>query len=170
MVRAFTMLTFTDSVKAAQSRRGSREFCASLETKSENRVLDERSGSFISECDSFLLGTANRDGWPHVQHRGGPKGFLRVLGPTTLAFADYSGNQQYITVGNLSENNRLFIFIVDYRQRRRLKVWGRGVVVEDDRMLLARVEVPDYGAKAERAIVVHVEAWDFNCGKHFPER
>lgn len=170
MVRAFTTLTFTETVKAAQSMRGSREFCASLEIKSENRALDERSASFISECDSFLLGTSNRSGWPHVQHRGGPKGFLRILGPTTLAFADYAGNRQYITVGNLSENNRLFIFIIDYWQRRRLKIWGRGVVVEDDKMLLRRVEDPDYEAKVERVIVAQVEAWDFNCGQHFPKR
>src|SRR5229473_10963 len=107
MTRAFTVLTFSDAVRAAQTRYGTREFCAALEQKMPaNGVLNEAATAFISNCDSFLIGTANREGWPYVQHRGGPKGFLRILDPDTLAFADYSGNKQYITVGNLSENDK----------------------------------------------------------------
>jgi len=170
MVRAFTTLTFTDAVRAAQVMRGSRDFCSALELKSENRLLDERSASFIAECDSFMIGTASREGWPHVQHRGGPKGFLRIIDPTTLAFADFSGNRQYISVGNLSENDRIFIFILDYHQQQRMKIWGRAAVVEDDDALIALVGDPHYGSKAERVILINVEAWDFNCRQHIPKR
>jgi uncharacterized protein len=114
-----------DAVRAAQTRNGTRAFCANLERKEPaNDVLTDATAAVICQCDSFLFGTTSREGWHHVQHRGGSKGFLRILDPSTLAFADYSGNKQYITVGNLTENDRVILFILDYQQKRRLKIWG----------------------------------------------
>ena len=171
MTRAFTAPTFSQAVKDAQLRYVTREFCTAVEAKDPpNDVLTELTADYIRGCDSFVIGTSSREGWPHVQHRGGPKGFLRILDPRTLAFADYAGNKQYITVGNLAENDRVFLFLLDYRQRRRLKIWGRGEAVEGDHELLARVEDPRYQARIERVIRVRVEAWDFNCRQHIPRR
>jgi predicted pyridoxine 5'-phosphate oxidase superfamily flavin-nucleotide-binding protein len=124
--------------------------------------------AYIAGADSFFIGTASREGWPHVQHRGGPAGFLKVLDDHTLAFADYAGNRQYITVGNLTENDRVLLFVIDYERGRRLKLWGRAEVVEGDAALLSRVHDPDYPATAERVIRIHVLAWDLNCRQHFP--
>jgi hypothetical protein len=124
--------------------------------------------SFIAAADSFFIATASRDGWPHMQHRGGPPGFLKVLDDRTLAFADYAGNRQYISVGNLSENDRVLLFLIDYERGRRLKVWGRGVVIDDDPALLESVADAGYPARAERVIRIGVEARDLNCSQHFP--
>lgn len=171
MTRAFTRLAFSDAVKAAQTRNGTRAFCATLEAKTpSNDALTELAAESIRACDSFVIGTASREGWPYVQHRGGPRGFLRILGPRTLAFADYAGNQQYITIGNLTENPRTFLFLLDGRQRRRMKIWGRAETVEGDPALVAQVSDPAYPAWIERVIRVHVEAWDFNCRRHIPLR
>jgi uncharacterized protein len=170
MPRAFTQLAFSPAVKAAQARYGMREHGALLEQRDPSR--DRLNGdlvAFIAAADSFFIATANSDGWPHVQHRGGPAGFLKVLDERTLAFADFSGNKQYITVGNLAENDRVMLFLIDYERGRRLKIWGRAKVSEDDPELLRRVSDPDYPAHVERAIRIEVVAWDLNCRQHFPK-
>ena len=124
--------------------------------------------AFIAARNSAYLATASADGQPYVQHRGGPPGFLRVLDRRTIAFADYAGNKQYISTGNLAENERAFLFLMDYAEARRLKLWGRARIVAGDRELLARVADPGYGARIDQAIVFTVLAWDWNCSQHIP--
>lgn len=143
MPRAFTQLAFSPAVKAAQTHYGSRELGERTENRepARNRLNDDLA-AYIGAANSFFIGTASRDGWPHVQHRGGPPGFLKVLDDRTLAFADFSGNQQYITVGNLAENNRVLLFIIDYERGRRLKIWGRARIVDDDPALFRQVSDP----------------------------
>ena len=124
---------------------------------------------FLAEVRSFYLATASADGQPYVQHRGGPPRFLRVVDERTLGFADFKGNRQYITTGNLAENGKAFIFIMDYAQRRRVKLWGRARVVESDAALLARLWPEGYEARPEQAILFDIEAWDTNCPQHIPQ-
>ena len=164
-------IAFTASVKAAQQRRGSREAYAKMEQRGgwQRRVTPELA-EFIGQRDSFYLATATKAAQPYLQHRGGPQGFLKVLDERTLAFADYSGNAQYISVGNLDENNKAFLFLMDYANRRRVKIWGTAAVVEDDAQLLAQLADEDYRANPERAFVFHVEAWDVNCPQHIKPR
>jgi predicted pyridoxine 5'-phosphate oxidase superfamily flavin-nucleotide-binding protein len=164
-------VAFTASVKAVQARKGSREAYARLEQRGgwESVVTPELAG-FLAERDSFYLATANAEGQPYVQHRGGPPGFLRVLDERTLAFADFRGNRQYITIGNLADNDRAFLFLMDYAQRKRIKIWGRARVVEDDPSLLERLADLAYPGRPERAIVFTIEAWDTNCPQHIPQR
>lgn len=170
MIRAFTSLAFSPAVKAAQTRYGSREHGLRLEQKEPARDrLNDDLIAYIAGTDSFFIGTASRTGWPHVQHRGGPAGFLKVLDERTLAFADYAGNRQYITVGNIGENDQVMLFIIDYERGRRLKLWGRAEVIEDDPALLEQVRDAGYAATAERVIRIHVLAWDLNCRQHFPK-
>jgi uncharacterized protein len=170
MPRAFTQLAFSPAVKAAQARYGAREHGALLENRDPPRDrLNADLAAFVAAADSFFIGTASGDGWPHVQHRGGPAGFLKVLDDHTLAFADFSGNKQYITVGNLAENNRVMLFLIDYERGRRLKIWGRASVIDDDPALFRRVSDADYPAQVERVIRIDVEAWDLNCRQHFPK-
>ncbi|HEY2530997.1 MAG TPA: pyridoxamine 5'-phosphate oxidase family protein [Xanthobacteraceae bacterium] len=125
--------------------------------------------AFIAGADSFFIGTASSEGWPHVQHRGGPRSFLKVLDPRTLAFADYAGNKHYITIGNISENDRVMVFVIDYERGRRLKIWGRAEVIDDDSALSAQVSDADYSARVERVIRIEVLACDLNCRRHFPQ-
>ena len=164
-------VAFTPAVKAVQERLGSRKSYARVEqgTGWSTTVTDELA-RFIAARDSFYLGTASADGQPYIQHRGGPPGFLKVLDDHTLAIADYSGNRQYISIGNLSENDKAFIFLMDYPNRRRVKIWGRAEFVEDDPELLERVMDDDYDARPERTLVFHVEAWDVNCPQHITPR
>ncbi len=170
MPRAFTRLSFSPAVKAAQARYGAREHGLRIEQREPaNDRLNADLVDFIAGVDSFFIATANSDGWPHVQHRGGPAGFVKVLDDRTLAFADYAGNKQYITVGNLAENDRVLLFFIDYERGRRLKIWGRAAVIDDDPALLLRVSDPDYPAEVERAIRIHVLAFDLNCRQHFPK-
>jgi uncharacterized protein len=170
MTRAFTELAFSDAVKAAQTRNGARELGERTEAGDPPRnSLNQDLIAFIVGADSFFIGTASRDGWPHVQHRGGLPGFLKVLDERTLAFADFAGNKQYITVGNLSENDRILLFIIDYERGRRLKIWGRAAVIDDDPALFRRVGDPDYPATVERVVRIDVLAWDLNCRQHFPK-
>ncbi len=170
MSRAFAQLAFSDAVKAAQSRYGARELGERVEARDPPRnSLNDDLIAFIAGADSFFIGTASRDGWPHVQHRGGPPGFLKVLDGHTLAFADFAGNKQYITVGNLSENDRVLLFIIDYARGRRLKIWGRATVIDHDPALLEKVRDPEYKAAIERIIRIDVLAWDLNCHQHFPK-
>lgn len=169
MSRAFTQLAFSPAVKAAQARYGAREHGERLEGGNPPRdSLNEDLIAFIAEADSFFIGTASDEGWPHIQHRGGPAGFLKVLDDRTLAFADFAGNKHYITAGNLSENDKVLLFLIDYERGRRLKIWGRATVIDDDPALFARVSDPNYPARVERVIRIDVLAWDLNCRQHFP--
>ena len=163
-------IAFTPTVKAIQARRGSREAYERLEQRGGFRKgITPELAAFIAGLDSVYLGTASADGQPYIQHRGGPKGFLKVLDEQTLGLADYRGNRQYITTGNLADNPRAFLFLMDYARRRRIKLWGRARTVEDDPALLTRVADAD-GAAAEQAILFEVEAWDINCPQHIPQK
>jgi predicted pyridoxine 5'-phosphate oxidase superfamily flavin-nucleotide-binding protein len=160
---------FSAAVRAEQARRGSREAYACR--ASSGRFVRELSADaidFISSRNSAYLATASADGQPYVQHRGGPAGFLRVLDPGTVAFADYAGNRQYISIGNLGENERAFLFLMDYAEARRLKLWGHARVVTGDPELFARLADSNYRARIEQAIVFTVSAWDWNCSQHIP--
>ncbi len=163
-------VAFTLAVKAIQAKRGSRERYAKVEQKGGWRttVTPDLAG-FLGEVRSFYLATASAAGQPYVQHRGGPPGFLRVVDERTLGFADFKGNRQYITTGNLAENGKAFIFVMDYAQRRRVKLWGRARVVEGDADLLARLWPEGYEARPEQAILFDIEAWDTNCPQHIPQ-
>lgn len=171
MTVAVSDVAFTPAVKAEQARRGSRAAYARMAEKGDwPGTVDDRLAAFIAERDSFYFGTASADGQPYIQHRGGRAGFLKVLGESTLAFADYAGNRQYLSVGNLADNPKAFIFLMDYAGRRRIKIWGRARVVEDDRELIARLDDGDPDAAAERAIVFEIEAWDRNCPQFITPR
>ncbi|MGQ0525228.1 MAG: pyridoxamine 5'-phosphate oxidase family protein [Betaproteobacteria bacterium] len=160
---------FSAAVRAEQARRGSREAHARRAAAGHfQRELSAEVVQFIAERNSAYLATANADGQPYVQHRGGPPGFLRVLDDCTVAFADYAGNRQYISVGHLAENERAFLFLMDYAAARRLKLWGHAQVVAGDAELLARLADRRYGAHMEQAIVFTVLAWDWNCSQHIP--
>ncbi len=163
-------VAFTPSVKAVQTRRGSRGAYARMEEKGGfATAIDEGLAAFVANMCSFYFATANGDGQPYIQHRGGPKGFLRVLDPHTLAFADFSGNRQYITTGNLADNPRAMLFLMDYTTRKRVKIWGTARAVEDDPELTARLFPEGYRAQAEQAIVFTVTAIDINCPQHIPQ-
>ena len=163
-------IAFTPSVKVAQERRGSRAAYARLEAKGGwATTIDANLADLIPSMRSFYLATASKDGQPYVQHRGGPPGFLRVIDERSLAFADFSGNRQYITTGNLAENPRAMIFLMDYRHRRRVKIWGRARVVENDPELIGRLITEGYKARPEAAILFTVDAWDVNCPQHIPQ-
>jgi predicted pyridoxine 5'-phosphate oxidase superfamily flavin-nucleotide-binding protein len=164
-------IAFTPSVKAVQSRKGSRNAYARMEQGAgwETEVTGELE-AFLAEQTSFFMATANAGGQPYIQHRGGPPGFLRVLDPSTLGFADYRGNRQYISQGNLAENPKVCLFFVDYVERRRIKLWGEARVVDDDTVLLASLMPAGYAAKPEQVIVIDVKAWDVNCPQHIPQK
>ena len=170
MSSSSTDVAFTPSVKSLQDRRGSRGAYVRMEEKGGFATkIDDGLAAFIANTRSFYFATANRDGQPYVQHRGGPKGFLRVLDPRTLAFADFSGNRQYITTGNLADNPRAMLFLMDYTARKRVKIWGTARAVEDEAELIAKLFPDGYKARAEQAIVVTVTAWDANCPQHIPQ-
>jgi predicted pyridoxine 5'-phosphate oxidase superfamily flavin-nucleotide-binding protein len=170
MARTVSDIAFTPSVKAEQERNGSRAQYARMEqAKGWPSTVTPDLAAQIGAARSFYLGTANAEGQPYIQHRGGPPGFLRVLDERTLAFADLPGNRQYITTGNLAENPRAFIFIMDYARRRRVKIWGRARVVENDEELLARLRPANGRSVAERVILFEIEAWDRNCPQHIPQ-
>jgi predicted pyridoxine 5'-phosphate oxidase superfamily flavin-nucleotide-binding protein len=164
-------VAFTPAVKAIQTRKGSREGYAGMENRGGFRTeIDENLAAFLAEANSFYLATASADGQPYIQHRGGPKGFVKVLDKNTIAFADYAGNRQYITQGNLSENPRAYIFVMDYAHRRRVKLWGEARVVEDDAALLDALMPKGYRARPEQAVVFRIAAWDTNCPQHIPQK
>lgn len=171
MTQNVSDIAFTPRVKSVQLRLGSRAAYASMEQRGgwQSEITPDLA-SFVAARDSFYLGTASADGQPYIQHRGGPKGFLEVLDKRTLGFADFRGNRQYISVGNLEENEKAFIFLMDYANRRRIKLWGRAQMVEDDSELLERLADSDYEAAPERALLFHVEAWDVNCPQHIIPR
>jgi uncharacterized protein len=164
-------IAFTPAVKAIQSRKGSRQGYASMEERGswETRITPELA-EFIGRQASVFLGTASSGGQPYIQHRGGPAGFLKVIDDKTVGFADFAGNRQYITLGNLTENPKAFIFLIDYTNRQRVKLWGEARVIEDDAELLKRLKPDGYRARIEQAILFTVSAWDSNCPQHIPRR
>jgi predicted pyridoxine 5'-phosphate oxidase superfamily flavin-nucleotide-binding protein len=164
-------VAFTPAVKTIQEQRGSRAAYARMEARGgfKTAISTELAG-FIAAQRSFFIATANLEGQPYVQHRGGPPGFLRVLDTHTLAFADYAGNRQYISLGNLADNPRAQLFLIDYAERRRVKIWGTARVVDSDAKLLAKLMPEGYRARPEQAIVFDVNAWDANCPQHIPRR
>jgi len=164
-------IAFTPSVKAIQARKGSREAYARMERGGGwSQTIDAELGAFIAAQTSVFLATANAAGQPYIQHRGGPAGFLRVLDERTIAFADFRGNRQFITSGNLGENSHAFLFLMDYAHRRRIKIWGTARVVEGDAELTASLMPAGYKARPEQAILFTVQAWDENCSQHIPQR
>ena len=163
-------VAFTPAVKAIQSRKGSREAYGRAEQRGWRTEVDENLEAFLADASSFYFSTASADGQPYIQHRGGPKGFLKVLDKQTLAFADYAGNQQYLTQGNLSENPKAYIFVMDYAHRRRVKIWGEARVVEDDDALTDALMPKGYRARPEQVIVFKIAAWDTNCPQHIPQK
>jgi predicted pyridoxine 5'-phosphate oxidase superfamily flavin-nucleotide-binding protein len=164
-------VAFTPAVKRIQTEKGSRAGYASVERGRgwRTRVTDELT-QFLAGLDMFYLGTANSQGQPYIQYRGGSPGFLRVIDDQTLGFADFGGNRQYITLGNLSENASAFIFLMDYANAQRIKLWGTARVIEDDPSLIKRLSDPSYPAVPERAILFSIRAWDINCHQHIHKR
>jgi predicted pyridoxine 5'-phosphate oxidase superfamily flavin-nucleotide-binding protein len=164
-------VAFTPAVKAIQTAKGSRNLYAKVEERGgwETTVTEELA-QFIGERDEFYLATANAEGQPYIQYRGGRAGFLRVIDKHTLGFADFGGNQQYVTLGNLSQNPKAFIFLMDYIDLRRIKLWGKARVVEDDPALVERLRDTEDSSPAERAILFEIEAWDMNCQQHIHRR
>jgi uncharacterized protein len=164
-------VAFTPAVKAMQEQNGSRQSYARMEQKGgwQTSVTPELA-EFLAGLDMFYFGTANAQGQPYIQYRGGPPGFLKVIDERTLGLADFGGNRQYITLGNLSENPKAFIFLMDYANSQRIKLWGTARVIESDAPLLKRLADPDYPGKVERAIVFSIEAWDVNCPQHIHKR
>jgi predicted pyridoxine 5'-phosphate oxidase superfamily flavin-nucleotide-binding protein len=164
-------VAFTPAVKAIQARKGSRRAYARMETgPGWQTAITPELAAFIQAQVSVFLGTANADGQPYIQHRGGPPGFLHVLDEHTIAFADFKGNRQFITQGNLGENPKAHLFLIDYAERHRVKVWGEARIVEDDPELLARLMPKGYEARGEQVLIFHVKAWDTNCSQHIPQR
>ncbi len=169
MTRPPSDVAFTGAVKAEQTRRGSRaQFQRVEQGAGWPRTVTPELAQVLAGVRSFYLGTASAAAQPYIQHRGGPAGLLKALDETTLAFADFSGNRQYITAGNLAENNRALIFLMDYAKRRRIKLWGSAKIIENDQPLLASLADPEYAAAPERAIVFTIDAWDRNCAQHIP--
>jgi uncharacterized protein len=170
MAEAASNIAFTDSVKAVQTGRGSREIYARREAGGGFRTeITDDLVCFLGDVDTAYLATASAEGQPYAQHRGGPKGFIRRVGERTLGFADFKGNRQYVTTGNLAENDRAFLFLMDYAHRRRIKIWGRARVVEDLQLIEALMPA-GYRARPEQAILFDVEAWDVNCPQHIPQK
>lgn len=174
MPRAFADIAFTPNVLAMQERHGSAKSYAKLLSAEVGGgdVMGEAEAEFIAARDGFYQATVSETGWPYVQFRGGPKGFLKVLDGKTLAYADFRGNRQYLSVGNLVDNDKVSFILMDYPNRRRLKVWGRVRIIdiENDALFVARLHDASYKAKPERAILIDVEAFDWNCPQHIPQR
>ena len=161
-------VAFTPAVKAVQAVKGSREI---YEERGDWRTeIDENLAAFLADTNSFYLATASGTGQPYIQHRGGPKGFIKVIDEKTLGFADYRGNRQYITLGNLSENSKAYIFVMDYVHRRRVKIWGEARVVADDSALMQSLMPQGYKARPEQVILFRISAWDTNCPQHIPQK
>jgi predicted pyridoxine 5'-phosphate oxidase superfamily flavin-nucleotide-binding protein len=164
-------IAFTPTVKAVQSRKGSRAGYAQREAKGAWATsITSDLKTFIEAQTSVFLATANAEGQPYIQHRGGPAGFLRVIDDKTIGFVDFAGNRQYITVGNLADNAKAYLFLIDYAHRRRIKIWGTARVVEGDDELVAKLIPGDYKARPEQVVLFTVSAWDSNCPQHIPQR
>ena len=164
-------VAFTPSVKAVQARKGSRRSYARIEERGGwQTCITPDLARFIEAQTSIFLATATREGQPYIQHRGGPAGFLKVLDDKTIGFADFVGNKQYITQGNLAENPKAYLFLIDYAHRQRVKIWGEARVIEGDAELTAKLMPEDYKARPEQVILFTVSAWDVNCQQHIPQR
>jgi predicted pyridoxine 5'-phosphate oxidase superfamily flavin-nucleotide-binding protein len=164
-------VAFTPAVKEIQTRKGSRDAYARVEQRGGWRTeVDENLAALLAQTNSLYFSTASADGQPYIQHRGGPRGFVKILDNTTLAFADYSGNRQYITQGNLAENPKAHIFVMDYAHRRRVKIWGEARVIDDDPALLTSLMPQGYKARPEQVILFKISAWDTNCPQHIPQK
>jgi predicted pyridoxine 5'-phosphate oxidase superfamily flavin-nucleotide-binding protein len=173
MPNAFATISFTDSVKAAQIRYGSRENNKHFELSDDPRnEIGAFEKEYIEARDSFYMATISENGWPYVQHRGGPGGFIKVLDARTIGFADFKGNRQYISVGNLNANSRTSLILMDYPNRRRLKLWGTTQIIHetDEPELIKRLEIPSYKARVERGMVIRIEAIEWNCPQHITPR
>jgi predicted pyridoxine 5'-phosphate oxidase superfamily flavin-nucleotide-binding protein len=163
-------IVFPEAARRAQAERGSaRVYEKKIASGYPDRVTPELTG-FIGQLDTAFLASVSADGAPYIQHRGGPKGFIKVLDDRTLGFADFAGNRQYITISNLAGNDRAYLFLLDFANRQRIKIWGRARVVENDTALMQRLVDPGYRARPERAILFTIEAWDVNCSQHITER
>jgi hypothetical protein len=172
MSYGFLDLASTPSVKAAQAANGSSDYWANFRgDRSFDRFTDAEA-TFIAQRDNFYMATVAESGWPYIQHRGGPKGFLRLIDDKTLALADFRGNRQYISIGNLAANDRVSLVLMDYVRRQRLKIYARAEITDlkDDAELASRLAMPQYKAKIERAIILHLEAFDWNCPQHITPR
>ena len=163
-------IVFTPAAQKAQAERGAAASYARRVEEGFPDTVTPELAKFIAEQDMAFLGTASGAGAPYIQHRGGPKGFIKVIDEKTLGFADYRGNRQYITLANLSENDRAYLFLLDPARRQRIKIWGRARIVEDDAALVAKLFDEGYKAKPERAILFTIEAWDVNCSQHIVTR
>ena len=164
-------IAFTPAVKSIQEAKGSRDSYSRMEKgRGWQTTVTPDLAEFLAGLDMFYLGTANAEGQPYIQYRGGSEGFLKVIDDHTLGFADFGGNRQYVTLGNLSENPKAFIFLMDYANSQRVKLWGTAKVVENDPELLERLRDADYPGKVERAILFSIEAWDINCPQHIHKR
>jgi predicted pyridoxine 5'-phosphate oxidase superfamily flavin-nucleotide-binding protein len=164
-------VAFSPSVKAIQEKKGSRHAYARVEKGGGWQTeLSPDVIPFIEAQNTAYIASVNAEGQPYIQHRGGPPGFLKVLDPHTIAFADFAGNRQYVTLGNLADNPKVCVFLMDYTEQQRVKIWGEARVVEDDPALVERLMPRDYKAKAERAIVITVTTWDVNCRQHIPQK
>jgi predicted pyridoxine 5'-phosphate oxidase superfamily flavin-nucleotide-binding protein len=161
---------FTPAARRAQAERGSAERYERRMAEGFPDTVTPELAKFIAEQDTAFFGTATADGAPYIQHRGGPKGFIKVVNERTLGFADFRGNRQYITLANLSENDRAFLFLLDPARRQRIKLWGRARVIENDPVLVEKLFDAGYKAKPERAILFTIEAWDVNCSQHIVAR
>ncbi len=174
MARAFAEITFTPSVQEIQAAQGSAESYAKFLKPDAERGdrLSEREASFVAARDGFYQATVSETGWPYVQFRGGPVGFVRVLDDRTLAYADFRGNRQYLSVGNLNSDDRVSLILMDYVNRRRLKIWGHAKMVDaaDDPELIEELRIDGYRSLSERAVIITVEAYDWNCPQHIPQR
>ena len=172
MPHTFGSLVFTSAVKALQERHGSRRQYERLTLGAAQEHLTAQESEFIAQRDAFYMATVGSTGWPYVQHRGGPRGFLKVIDDSTLAFADFRGNKQYISAGNVATDERVALIMVDYPNRARLKLLGHAKTFEGDdaRDWLERVRVPKYSAVIERVFVIHVDAFDWNCPQHITPR
>jgi uncharacterized protein len=173
LTHRFSDIAFTPTVKKVQEQHGSRAGYANFEAVPEDRnhCLTEAEAGFIARRNSVYMATVSETGWPYIQHRGGPTGFVRVLDEATIGFADYRGNRQYVSVGNLMTDDRVSLFFMDYANKRRLKLFGRArIVALDDQATLAKLEMADYRARVERGVLIAVEAFDWNCPQHITQR
>ncbi|MDX1490245.1 MAG: pyridoxamine 5'-phosphate oxidase family protein [Pseudohongiellaceae bacterium] len=172
MAHRYAQIVFTEQVRRLQEEKGSRESYARLDAiENSNHMLSERESTFIAQRDSVYMASVGETGWPYLQHRGGPMGFMRVLAPNVLGYSDFVGNRQYVSAGNFMTNNRVALFFMDYLNRRRLKVMGRiQQVPEDDWETLAKLEIQDYKAESERGYLIKIEGFDWNCPRHISPR
>ena len=172
MNQNFTKLAFTNSVKKIQEQYGSRKSYARMEMSGDKYVLTNREIPLIQSRDSFYMATVGENGWPYVQYRGGPKGFLKVIDNTTLGFADFRGNMQYISSGNIKSNQKAALFLIDYPSQQRLKIWAESEIIDpnDNSELLQKLSDSNYKAVIERLIIFKIQAYDWNCPQHITQR